>query len=599
MMAPAALQRYAQPMGFLQRLMGFSRLSKARCVFFFSFFLVGWAHAVEEPATSAADSTAPYSNILPGDYVGPQVCGECHEDNYALWQDHPHSKMNALASAETVLGDFSGVELEYGGGRAVFSREGPDFVVEYFRGGKSERKFKVMRVIGWRYEQNYVAVQVEGPEPPDDLLYREEIRLRFSYSLDKQRWFPQSYMEPTEYQGAEYLANGTLRYDPFEPDRVSFNKRCSRCHNTYPYDLRLYKMYTENGMLSGFPPGPGLSPQVVKELARVQGDLDLLGKEDLPVERFVTVGISCESCHFGGREHAENARDIRFVPTHPLLEKWTPEHEGAREKADIVNAICRQCHHSGISAEDNWPDGSASVNSMEAVEMDRGACQGELRCTHCHSTHEGGPEAGAEDRQEHIDACLSCHGELEEEAAQRAHSRHETELVSCLDCHMPRIVQGFKVYNRTHRISSPNEPHILATGMPNACNLCHLDKSLVWARDELEKGWGQRVELSPLLAKLFGPGLKAATGEAWLQHPFSMARTVAAGAYARSDLGTAALPKLIEHLSEDNAYVRTRFLQDVEQILGRELTREEYDVMSTPAERKRQVDNLLKKRIKK
>ena len=543
--------------------------------------------------TAAVDTLAPYSNILPTDYVGPETCGECHEENYAHWQRHPHSKMNALANTETVLGDFSGISLEYGDGRAVFSRVGKDFVVEYFRAGKFERKFKIMRVIGWRYEQDYVAVQIEGPEPADDLLYREEIRLRFSYSLEKRRWFPQSYMEPTEYQGAEYLANSRLRYDPFTPDRVSFNKRCSRCHNTYPYDLRLYKMYTADGMLSGFAPGPGLSPQVVKALATEQDDLDLLGAEGLPVERFVTVGISCESCHFGGREHAENAREIRFVPTHPLLEKWTPAHEGAREKAAIVNSICRQCHHSGVSAKDNWPDGSASVNSMEAVEMDRGACQGELRCTHCHSTHEKGQDAGAADRKEHIEACLGCHGELRESAALRAHSRHPAEQASCLDCHMPRIVQGFSVYNRTHRISSPNEREILATGMPNACNLCHLDKSLLWARDELAKGWGKRVELSPLLAKQFGPGLKRAAGDAWLEHPFSMARTVAAGAYARSGLGAAALPKLLAHLNEDNAYVRMRFLQDIEHIIGRELTSEEYDVMAPPAERRKQVEHLL------
>lgn len=568
--------------------------------FYLSWWLCVLALAVGAEASEtlnegagATDALAPYSNIRPADYVGPETCGECHEENYAHWKRHPHSKMNALASRETVLGDFSGVEIAYGDGRAVFSRVGDDFFVAYFRGKNIERRFKVTRVIGWRYEQNYVAVQVEGPEPAGDLLYSEEIRLRFAYSLDKKRWFPQSYMEPTEYQGAEYLSTGRLRYDPFDPDRVSFNERCSRCHNTYPYDLRLYKMYSPNGMLSGFAPGPGLSAQVVKALAKERGDLDLLEVDGLPVERFVTVGISCESCHFGGREHAENAREIRFVPTHPLLDKWTPDYEGARENPDVVNAICRQCHHSGVGAKDNWPDGSASVNSMEAVEMDRGACQGELRCTHCHSTHEKGPEAGAPDRKAHIDACIACHGELGQTAAQSAHSRHAPEQTSCLDCHMPRIVQGFSVYNRTHRISSPNECAILATGMPNACNLCHLDKSLLWARDELAKGWGKRVELSPLLAKQFGPELKRAAGDAWLEHPFSMARTVAAGAYARSELGAVALPKLLAHLNEDNAYVRLRFLQDIEHIIGRELTPEEYDVMAIPAKRRKQVEHLL------
>ncbi len=544
-------------------------------------------------SSAAADSAKPYSNILASDYVGPETCGECHQENYALWQQHPHSKMNALANDETVLGDFSGAEVEYAGGRAVFSRAGEDFVVEYFRGRTFERKFKIMRVIGWRYEQDYVAVQTQGPEPADDLLYREEVRLRFAYSLERQRWFPQSYMEPTEYQGSEYLPDGRLRYDPFDPDRISFNRRCSRCHNTYPYDLRLYKIFTPDGMLSGFAPGPGLSPQVVKALATEQGDEDLLGAEGLPVERFVTVGISCESCHLGGREHAENAREIRFVPTHPLLAEWTPEHEGARKRPEVVNALCRQCHHSGVSAKDNWPDGSASVNSMEVVEMDRGACQGALSCTNCHSTHEKGADAGAPDRPEHIDTCLSCHGEFKGQVALAAHTRHEPGQTSCLDCHMPRIVQGFSVYNRTHRISSPSEPAILTSGMPNACNLCHLNKSLVWTRDALATGWGKRVELLPHLTKIFGVDLRRATGSAWLEHPFSMARTVVSGAYARSSFGMAALPKLLPHLNENNAYVRLRFLQDIERIIGRALTRDEYDVMAAPDQRKKQVERLL------
>ncbi len=544
-------------------------------------------------ASTVVDSSAPYSNILAADYVGPEACGECHEENYALWQQHPHSKMNAMVSAETVLGDFSGVAVDYAGGQAVFGKEDEDFIVEYFQDGSRVRKFKVTRVIGWRYEQNYVAVQVEGPEAPDHLLYTEEIRLRFSYSIKKARWFPQSYLEPTEYQGTEYLPDGHLRYDPFAPDLIPFNNRCARCHNTYPYDLRLYKIYTKDGMLSGFAPGPGLGPETIKALARAEGNLDLLGAEGLPTERFVTVGISCESCHFGGREHVEESREIRFVPTHPLLEKWTPAHEGARERAEVVNSICRQCHHSGDGAEDNWPDGSASVNSMEAVEMDRGGCQSVLSCIQCHSTHERGPDAGSPDRQEHIDACLSCHGELK--AKVDGHSRHAPEQASCLDCHMPRIVQSFEVYNRTHRISSPSEPEILATGMPNACNLCHLDKSLAWTRDELAKGWDQRVSLTPMLEAQFGQAFAKPAGEAWLQHPFSMVRTVAAGAYARSALGPAVLPQLMEHLNEDNAYVRLRFLQSVERLLERELTPDEFDVMGAAAKREKQVDRLLKK----
>ena len=47
------------------------------------------------------------SNITPDSYVGPQVCGRCHKENYAAWLDHPHRRMNQLASDASVLGDFA------------------------------------------------------------------------------------------------------------------------------------------------------------------------------------------------------------------------------------------------------------------------------------------------------------------------------------------------------------------------------------------------------------------------------------------------------------------------------------------------------------
>jgi hypothetical protein len=539
----------------------------------------------------AAEPT--YSNIRAQDYVGPEACGNCHSENYDSWRQHPHSRMNQLATPDAVLGDFSDLRIEYGGREALFRREGDQFFVEHIVGGDVSRRIRITRVIGWRYEQDYVGIQELGPEPAGDPLYTEENRLRFSWSLDRQRWLPQSYMEPTEYPGSEHLPNGQLRHDPFTPERLPFNERCARCHNTYPYDMRLYRIFSGDGMVSGFSPESGLDRNVVEALAREASDVALLSTERLPPDRFVTVGISCESCHFGGREHAEDgSTPIRFVPTHPQLGAWPTDHRGARKNPAVINSICRQCHHSGVGAVDNWPDGSASVNSMEAAEQDRGACAGEIRCTLCHNTHTAGPPAGAPDRSEHLSACVECHENLQDGPAVQAHSRHSLEQASCLDCHMPRIVQGFTVYNRSHRISSPSEPEILATGMPNACNLCHLDRSLLWTHDALQQYWGVDVELSPSLVPHFGEELGQPVGPAWLQHPSSMVRTVAAGAYSRSALGIEMLPKLARHLEEPNAYVRMRFLLAVEAILGQELTHEQYSLTGSPRQRHTQVGAL-------
>ena len=534
-----------------------------------------------------------YSNIRPADYVGPQACGECHAENYANWRKHPHSRMNMSATAETVLGDFSGLTLAYAGRQALFRREGDHFLVEYYNEQQLLRGFRITRVIGWRYEQDYIAVQTHGPEPPDHPIYNEERQLKFSYSLTHGQWLPQSYLEPTEFPGPEYSADGRLRHDPFQPSAASFNQRCAYCHNTYPYDLRFYKIRSEEGMLSGFAPGTAATANLVKSLAQETDDLAHLQQQALPLDRLVTIGISCESCHFGGREHAENDREIRFVPTHPLLADWTPNHQGARKKPAVINAICRQCHHSGASAPDNWPDGSAGVNSMEASEMDRGACQGAISCIDCHNPHVGGPDAGTADRAEHLTACLDCHSTYKNATVAAEHSRHAPEQTTCLDCHMPRVVQSFAVYNRSHRISSPNEAAILASGMPNACNLCHLDKSLAWTRDALQKDWGGAPQLAPALQTHFGPNFARPAGEAWLDHPSLLVRTVAAGAYARSPLGKSALPALITHLHEPNAYARMRFLMSVEKITERKISNEDYALTGSPAMRQQQIQQLL------
>ena len=54
---------------------------------------------------------------------------------------------------------------------------------------------------------------------------------------------------------------------------------------------------------------------------------------------------------------------------------------------------------------------------------------------------------------------------------------------------MPRIVQGISAFVRTHRISSPADPAMLGDRGVNACNLCHLDRSVAWTIVELADGW--------------------------------------------------------------------------------------------------------------
>ena len=59
-----------------------------------------------------------------------------------------------------------------------------------------------------------------------------------------------------------------------------------------------------------------------------------------------------------------------------------------------------------------------------------------------------------------------------------------------MNCHMPYTTYGLLKTIRSHQISNPSVQSTLATGRPNACNLCHLDKTLAWAADYLQR-WYQ------------------------------------------------------------------------------------------------------------
>jgi hypothetical protein len=56
---------------------------------------------------------------------------------------------------------------------------------------------------------------------------------------------------------------------------------------------------------------------------------------------------------------------------------------------------------------------------------------------------------------------------------------------------MPFTSYGLLKSMRSHRISVPDVAVSVSTGRPNACNLCHLDKSLGWTAQSLAKMYGK------------------------------------------------------------------------------------------------------------
>ena len=537
------------------------------------------ARPFHEPAPPRPET---YSNVYRYDYVGPETCRRCHAANYELWRTHPHSKMNRNPTAATVIGDFSESKLVYGDETAVFFKDHGELGIRVDRKGAPGRQYKVTRLVGSRFILHYIGVQVLGPEPAGNPVYAEEVKLPFGYWIDRHEWFPELYDEtmPT----SEYDEKGNLSPSYFLDVRLSmqWKRVCTKCHNTYPYVLRAAA--GNHDKITGFPSGD-LEIEPAPRLSPGSGGLPEVETWDL-----VTMGISCESCHFGGREHAESGARISFLPRGEAVRfvKAPPAGSPDGRSPYAVNSICHQCHAADPQGP-LFPDGSASWNGREAADLIGGACASAIACTDCHNPHRPGPtEVTTADAPNHLAACVRCHAKLRAPADAAAHAGHPAGVkVSCLDCHMPRIVHGLSSTTRSHRISSPTDPRMIESDQPNACNLCHLDRSIRWTLDAIASKWGKRPAMGPGFAPSAEP-----LGRVWLHHKEAVIRQVAAAAYARLPLGKAAFAEVLPILNDPSPPARMLGVVSVEALLGRPITLDEYTPWAAPAARAQQVAEL-------
>ncbi len=536
----------------------------------------------QAPRHTAPSTDGAYSNILRADYVGPDKCAECHADQHELWRSHSHRSMNADASAEAILGRFPD-RIVYAHCTALFHEANGSYFIAIHEGETFIRRYRITRTVGSRISQMYIGVQVAGPEPPTHPAYRTEVKLPFGWWVEREEWTPATYFDSD--MPPEYGRDGRPFVDPSAIQGLTWSQNCIWCHNTYPYEMRLQ---TRNAGLEpnrlGFPHADLALSRLEEPIGRTPAG-DPLARAD----QLTTLGISCESCHFGGREHAIEREPIRFLPGGRDLN--FPKANGslateARSSAYVINSICAQCHSSSVR---RFPNGAAVLNSSEATDLRNGACASAIRCTDCHDPHRSVRES--EDRGEAAanQACMRCHPAVAD--APREHSAH-SEAATCLDCHMPRIMQGLARPGRSHRISKPTDPSMLTPTTPNACNLCHLNKPLAWTLRHLSTDWNWTLP----------DDLEAGTSETptrdlWLEHADPVLRLLAAGELARTAPSEDGLADLVAALNDPIPINRMLAKFAVEDWIGRGLDADEYSPLLRGDERTRQVNHLLKSLI--
>ena len=98
-------------------------------------------------------------------------------------------------------------------------------------------------------------------------------------------------------------------------------------------------------------------------------------------------------------------------------------------------------------------------------------------------------------------ACVECHAGPEYTTAIEQHTFHKPDSTgsNCLNCHMPHTTYALLGAIRNHQVQSPSAGRSIRHGVPNACNLCHLDQTLDWTQQQLAKRYGH--EPLPLSAE--------------------------------------------------------------------------------------------------
>lgn len=230
--------------------------------------------------------------------------------------------------------------------------------------------------------------------------------------------------------------------------------------------------------------------------------------------------VGCEKCHGPGSEHVKNPTSANII-------------NPARLDYVQANDTCIQCHsqgrplknpiagnyydwpvgfHMGFRLRDFWKleehtigettfthfaDGTAHKNRMQGNDYVTSLMYTHgVACFTCHDSH--GTENTALLRKPANELCLDCHG-LNSPNGPRAasieeHTHHKAGSPGseCIACHMPKIAQTLgdvNVRSHTFRFISPATAEALK--IPNACNVCHTDKSPEWATDALNH-WKDR-----------------------------------------------------------------------------------------------------------
>ncbi|HTI50781.1 MAG TPA: hypothetical protein VL475_07515, partial [Planctomycetaceae bacterium] len=399
-------------------------------------------------------------------------------------------------------------------------------------------------------------------------LYSEAHVLPLGYWLDPREWVPTVHVGAELREGERpdpYVARPpyTGNFAEYADQTIDlYRSQCNFCHTTFAIGDQFVRFqstlgrhvptmvdvslseYVQSARPELWPSGRTPSDMANEEFATILREFHRFEAKD----RAVTLGVSCEACHLGAKDHAEGKlKHPRFFPNSPevVVRSKSPDYDRGRTH-DNVNWACGRCH---AGDRPQYANGIATWNSTEYTDAMRGSCYSQLTCVRCHDPHVSIGHEWSHTGIEDDAICLSCHQKFEPEAARQAHTHHalDQEGSRCMNCHMPRINEGLQEVVRTHTIFSPTNRAMIESNQMNACNQCHVDQPIDWTLTHL-KDWYGRTFSERAIAINY-PARQRPVAAGWLRSENESVRLVAADSLARAGAHWA-LPGLIRALDD-------------------------------------------------
>ena len=141
-----------------------------------------------------------------------------------------------------------------------------------------------------------------------------------------------------------------------------------------------------------------------------------------------------------------------------------------------------------------YKDGRLRETTFIVEAFVRSACylKGTAQCASCHAPHVPASTSNpncVKFNNNQSEICLQCHAQYRDRIPQHTHHAAGSEASQCVSCHMPKIMNALLFKARSHEIEIPRADLTERFGQeesPNACLICHGEKTAAWANQELE-----------------------------------------------------------------------------------------------------------------